>query len=524
MHLTGVAQLWYARLELTSGTPSWCHFAQLVQQRFGPPITDSPIGELMLLRRTGTVDDYTDQFLALACHDADLSEQRLVQIYTTGLVNPLKTDIALRRPASLDEAIMLARAYEQHLQLSATDQVHTKGGRTGQLPSYRNAPSKGAFASTATSSTASAPQGPAKAAALSPALPRRRLSSAEMAQRRADGLCYNCDEKFVVGHRCKRLFTIEVSDDDAEINEAIECAALNACDAPGISLHVVTGLRARGFHTMKVYVSIGDAVAVALLDSGSSHNFIDIDMARRAGVQLQARAGLSVAVANGDRLASPGKAPAQAIYIGGEPFVVDLYALPLGDYDMVLGVQWLGTLGPVLWDFASQTIAFEREGRRVLWRGVNTTTGPALAALSGGGEDLLDALLAEFASIFVEPQGLPPRRQLCHHIRLKPGTGAVAVRPYRYAHAQKDKLECQCDEMLRTGVIRPNSSEFSSPTLLIRKADGTWRFCVDYRALNDVTIKDQFSIPVVEELLDELWGAWFFTKLDLGRLSPGADV
>jgi hypothetical protein len=86
-----------------------------VQQRFGPPITDSPIGELMLLRRTGTVDDYTDQFLALACRDADLSEQQLIQIYTTGLVNPLKTDIALRRPASLDEAIMLARAYEQRL-------------------------------------------------------------------------------------------------------------------------------------------------------------------------------------------------------------------------------------------------------------------------------------------------------------------------------------------------------------------------------------------------------------------------
>ena len=128
---------------------------------------------------------------------------------------------------------------------------------------------------------------------------------------------------------------------------------------------------------------------------------------------------------------------------------------------------------------------------------------------------LLDELLAEFVDIFAEPHGMPPQRARDHSITLKPSAQPVAVRPYRYPAAHKDELEKQCETMLQQGIIRRSDSAFSFPVLLVKKADGGRRFCIDYRALNALTVKDAFPIPVVDELLDELHGARFFTKLDL---------
>jgi hypothetical protein len=126
----------------------------------------------------------------------------------------------------------------------------------------------------------------------------------------------------------------------------------------------------------------------------------------------------------------------------------------------------------------------------------------------------MDRLLQQFEVVFTEPAGLPPPRPYDHRIHL-PGTPPVAVCPYRYPQLQKDELERQCAAMLAQGIIRPSTSPFSAPVLLVRKHDNSWRFCIDFRALNAKTSKDKFPIPIVQELLDELHGACYFTKLDL---------
>lgn len=124
-------------------------------------------------------------------------------------------------------------------------------------------------------------------------------------------------------------------------------------------------------------------------------------------------------------------------------------------------------------------------------------------------------LLCSYRSLFEEPTTLPPSRFCDHTIPLILGARPVNMRPYRFSPTMKDEVEAQVKDMLRSGLIQPSSSAFLSPVILVKKKDHSWCFCVDYRHLNALTVKTKYSVPVIDELLDELFGASWFSILDL---------
>ncbi|PNY17781.1 Ty3/gypsy retrotransposon protein [Trifolium pratense] len=543
-YLDGPALAWYQWMYRNGQIVSWPQVLQALELRFAPTAYDDPRGKLFKLHQTTTVASYLSDFESLANRIVGLSPPDLLSCFISGLRSEIRREVLAQQPTSLTQAAALARLQEEKIQ----DLLRLAKPRT--TAPWSN-PSSSSPRSNPAPTTASLLPTPANH-------PRyRQLSPTEMNERREKGLCFNCDERFSRTHRCKARFLLFIADEDEELagldpGETDPPPAADPLpDVSGLveefhsaqlSYHALSGVQSA--QTIRVPGRVGAHSVRVLVDGGSTLNFIQAQIAHKLGLPHIPSTPIKVIVGNGEELSSTQVCRGVQLEMQGHVFAVDLYALNLCGPDIVLGTPWLKTLGPVMMDYNSLTMKFTHADTQVelcgeidpppadisynqLKKLIEVEPMAQLFSLSPvtcpdplkenlvHPNPLITSLLRRFSSLFNEPTHLPPPRFTDHQIPVPPNASPVNVRPYRYPHAQKLEIETQVRKLLDNGWIKPSNSPYSSPILLLKKKDGTWRMCVDFRALNALTIKDRFPLPTVDELLDELGSARVFSKLDL---------
>jgi hypothetical protein len=287
------------------------------------------------------------------------------------------------------------------------------------------------------------------------------------------------------------------------------------------------------------------SVAVALADTGSTNTFMDEAFALQHNIAMTPVKARTVIVAGGSELSSDAVAKNCTFSIQGKKFTTDFRILKLKGSDIILGVNWFKQYNPVTFDFIGRTLTIGIQGtshtfrdhlvpkdnflisnedcNKLLEQGAvgYVLYNPESKSATSANEavlpipDELVEILNRFQDLFTEPMGLPPHRAADHGIPLTPGVKPPNIRPYRMSHSQKNIVEKLVSQMLKNSEIRLSCNPFSSPAILVRKKDKSWRLCVDYRSLNALTVKNKFPIPIIEDLLDEIFGANIFSKLDL---------
>ncbi|XP_016189896.1 uncharacterized protein LOC107631084 [Arachis ipaensis] len=302
-----------------------------------------------------------------------------------------------------------------------------------------------------------------------------------------------------------------------------------------------------GTTTIRVNALIQGLEVKAFIDGGSFDNFIQPRIVKFLNLSIQPAPGLKVMVGNFVVMIVEGYIPTVEISMDGcKVQIHDVFVLHVAGGDLIIGTPWLRHLRAHIVDYDASFIRFLHEGNFVTVHGEKPALpqqaqfhirrllhmnaiakvftlelhqppdeSPHTFQLSEQMEPELITLLHAYAKVFQLPSGLPPKRFQDHSIPLIPGAASVKVKRYRYLHSEKAQIEAIVQEIPEEDIIQPRRSPFSSPILLIKKKDRSWRFCTGYRALNNITVKDCFPIPTVDELLDELFGARVFSKLDL---------
>ncbi|CAM8978876.1 unnamed protein product [Rhodiola kirilowii] len=504
-YMAGEALEWYCWLHDTHQLRDWPTLAANARSRFGPSVYYSPEEAINKLVQTSSVASYIAEFESLSSQTPGMSASNLLTRFTSGLKDEIHCELVMLRPTTLQVTMGMARLAEQKRAVFQ----RTLSYRSFSHPSHRLPPSQNhpKLLTPPTSTT----------------LPIKRLTPTKMAARKEKGLCFNCDERYAPGHKCRPRFQClvlnetpfeeecpvinHVEDEEVDLH-AEEHELVNPDTTPNISCHALEGRVAPS--TLRLRGQLKTLPIVILVDSGSTHNFLQTRVARKAGLPIEQSTHLNVTIGNGDELQCQGLCRNVELQLGNSTFLIDFHLLPIYGAEAVLGAQWLADLGPVLFDYQKLWMSFMQVDKQIKLFGIQNgklnhmTFGQLRRATKTNGvaslyqltvmewdkdqrpqlpleiptipesltslqQDQLKHLLEGHQQVFTAPKGLPPRRTVDHHIPLQEGAAPIKAQPYRYPRYQKLEVERLVKEMLLDGVIQPSNSPFSSPVLLVKK-------------------------------------------------------
>jgi len=398
-----------------------------------------------------------------------------------------------------------------------------------------------------------------------PFFQEKKLSPEEFERYKKEGRCFSCGSKDHLGHDCPRKkgfnqnsqpkpnAPAQNNENNARavsrsnlIHQRYQPLRLEEIARPSVNLIEEIMPGEKDNHLLKAAGLVGDHQAIFLFDDGSTHNFLSDQLASSLGIlpskdapSFQAKGAFE------NQSFKCFLVKDVRIHIQGYVDHLDFIIGPISGADAIIGINWRRQHMTKI-DYESDTISFAKGSCQIsicasqpghmipivnhtrISKDVKQCIGIYLLYINPIEEDksynVLNnsnmkrkALIDSYENIFTEdlPSSLPPKRDEDHRIDIVPGSSPPSRGPYRTSPAQHEELKKQVEDMLQRGLIRPSSSPFSSPSILVGKKDGSYRLCVDYRALNKITVKNRFPIPRIDDIFDRLRGAKIFNKIDL---------
>jgi hypothetical protein len=330
--------VWYRWLCSCKSLVTWKIFTEEMIANYEDTRRNTFFSQLINLKQKGLVTENIENFQRLIIKVTNILDEHLIDVFIGMLKDKIQHEVCLWEPKSLENPFKVARNVESKNMAMATRRTNPNIYREHNAP-YSKTPQP------------------------------TRLTPQQLEERKAIGLCFNCDSKYSKGHKCggKKLFYIDYEEEEEKEQEPSQDENIEAISyeelTPTISCNALAGISTP--QTLKIEGYIKKKKIIVLIDSGSTHNFIHYKLAKALNCFVYPTPEFQVMIADGGTINCLGKCNKINITMGEYVMNGPMISIPMGDADVVPGIQWLQSLGIVDFNFQEIFIKFSLEGKEI---------------------------------------------------------------------------------------------------------------------------------------------------------------